>query len=143
MTYEKARAYAIRQVGQIIPLDKETCEELINYTLTLPDHEIESHLLDILGPSDDTFELISTFMDYKRTEDELRKMQQEKQKTKARLVTEPVPKTKTGPAWRKHDEAPKSAPKARLSGNKSSVTTSQLADEKPSNKLSQSQVKKT
>ncbi|QBM88063.1 zinc finger motif-containing protein, C2HC5-type [Metschnikowia aff. pulcherrima] len=143
MTYEKARAYAIRQVGQIIPLDKDTCEELINYTLTLPDHEIESHLLDILGPSDDTFELISTFMDYKRTEDELRKMQQEKQKTKARLVTEPVPKTKTGPAWSKHDEAPKSAPKARLLGNKSSVTTSQLADEKPSNKLSQSQVKKT
>ncbi|OBA16960.1 zf-C2HC5-domain-containing protein [Metschnikowia bicuspidata var. bicuspidata NRRL YB-4993] len=145
MAYEKARAYAISHVGQIIPLDKETCEELVNYTLTLPDYEMETHLLDLLGPSDETFKLISKFMDLKRTEDELSKMQTEKQTSKAaakRGSSEPIPKKSNAPAWSNSEPISSKAPKTRLLKNKIAVTTSQLADMKPSNKLTNSQAKK-
>lgn len=144
MVYEKARAYAISHVGDIIPLDKETCEELVNYTLTLADHEIENHLLDLLGPSDETFKLITKFMELKRTEDQLAKVQQEKkdEKREEKPASEPIPK-KTGlPAWSQNEVPTPKAPKTRLLGNKSSVTTSQLAEVKPSNKISGNQAKK-
>ncbi|GEQ70262.1 hypothetical protein JCM33374_g3938 [Metschnikowia sp. JCM 33374] len=144
MAYDKARAYAISHVGQIIPLDKETCEELVNYTLTLPDHEIESHLLDLLGPSDDSFSLISKFMDLKRTEDDLKKFQQEKQKSKmaTQAPSNPIPQNGTARVWGQSEKPVAKAPKTRLSGNKGSTTTSQLADIKPSNKISSNQAKK-
>lgn len=134
MVYEKVRSYAINAIENILPLEKEMCTEMVNYTLTLPnDQEIEDHFIGLLGHSDDSYKLITTFIQLKHEED------QQKQKK-----TTPVPESKEilKTAWSHDSPIPPKSSKQRLKGNRTSTTISELADAKPSNKLSGQQARK-
>lgn len=137
MSYDSLRKYAIGAVSRILPLDEETCAEMINYTLSLPNNEIESHLLDLLGHSEESYLFISKFVELKRKADDLSSQTDDKSKLKL--------KDPSIPSWgptAKPTNKPKSS-KSRLLGNKTSVTTSELASLKPSNKLSNAQARKS
>lgn len=144
MAYEKLSAYAAKALGQILPLDADTCAEIVSYTLTLPDHEIESHLLDLLGHSDDSYELISSVIRLKREEDDALKS--------ATVLKSPTPNPKeplppkglkeSKQAWNATTAPKPKQTKTRLLGNRTSATISELADLKPSTKISSNQAKK-
>lgn len=137
MSYESLRKYAVGAVTRILPLDEETCAEMINYTLSLPNNEIEGHLLDLLGHSEESYEFISKFIELKEKADDKASQANEKNKLK--------PRDSKVPSWgpdTKPSSKPKSS-KSRLQDNKTSVTTSELASLKPSNKLSNAQAKKS
>lgn len=148
MAYEKLYQYAINAIANILPIDKDLCKEMVTYALSLPsEHELESHFLDLLGPSDDTFSLIHNFKQLKKEEDtkredEERLAQIREEKARAKATANSAVKGKN--AWASSSSSePKKSSDSRLKNNKSSVTTSELADTKPSNKLSASNAKKT
>lgn len=153
MAYDKVRQYAVGAIGDIIPLEKETLLELVNYTLTLPENEIETHLLDLLGHSDDSYRVITTFLQLKGEEDKsLDRQKSRKEQGKDPKEGKALKDLKEGKAlngkgadtktaWAKAASPPKTHG-SRLLGSKGSVT-SELADLKPSNRLSGSQAKKT
>lgn len=137
MSYDSLRKYSIGAVSRILPLDEGTCEEMINYTLSLPNNEIEGHLLDLLGHSEESYEFISKFIELKKKADDEASQTEEKSKLK--------PKDPSIPSWgptAKPTTKPKSS-KSRLLANKTSATISELASLKPSNKLSNAQAKKS
>lgn len=131
-TYDSLRKYAVKAVARILPLDAETCTEMVNYTLTLLNSEIESHLLDLLGHSDESYELISKFTELKRAADDYRMEASSFSK----------PKNSEAPQWGLSAKPPPQKLKARLLNNKTSTTVSELASLKPSNQLTNIQAKK-
>lgn len=150
MVYEKVTSYAVNSIGQILPLEKEMCSEMVKYTLTLPDFEIETHLLDLLGHSEESYKFITNFLQLKKEEDEKTIKDTASKRTKAAKSETPSPipnanatNTKPATAWEKSTSTAPQKNSQRLKNNKDSVTISELADIKPSNKLSGQQVKKT
>lgn len=152
MTYTKLKSYAVPAVAEILPLDNDSCQEMISYTLTLPNNEIQSHFLNLLGESEATFNFIATFMELKSQEDEQASKKSEKsEKSAAKRINKKenpqsiIPsksKVKT-PAWQTPEESkPPKQLKGRLDHNKS-ATTSELIDLKPSNQLTTQQAKKS
>lgn len=146
--YETVSDFGVDAIGKIIPLERETCVEMVKYTLTLPDLEIESHLLDLLGHSEESYKFISEFLQLKKEEDESnsKKLASKQDKAKSK-ASSPNPKSNAKIAnqhapWEKIQRAPQKSSQ-RLEGNKESVTISELAGLKPSNKLSGQQAKKT
>lgn len=133
MSNDKLRAYAVKAVSRILPLDSETCSEMVNYTLTLPNNEIEGHLLDLLGHSEESYEVISKFMELKKDD----------QSDVPKKTEKNPPKSKGIPQWGPGPTVPPTKAKTRLQDNKSSVTVSELSSLKPSNKLSSAQAKKS
>lgn len=59
------KRFAQESIKNIIPLDDDSIDEMIKYTLNhfKSREAISNHLLDILGPSDETFKFVSTFCD--------------------------------------------------------------------------------
>lgn len=59
------KKFAQNSIKNIIPLDDESIDEMIKYTLSnfKSREAISDHLLDILGPSDEAFKFASTFCD--------------------------------------------------------------------------------
>lgn len=145
MAYERLYNYAVNAIADILPIDKDQCKEMVTYALSLPsDHELESHFLDFLGPSDATFSLIHEFKrlkkeDEKKMEDEARLAEIREEKAKERAAAN----NKNGKTAWNNAPVQKPASGSRLKNNKTSVMTSELADSKPSNKLSRATVKKT
>lgn len=136
MSYDSLKKYAVQAVARILPLDSETCLEMVNYTLSLPNDEIESHLLDLLGHSEESYEFISKFMDLKKAADDPKTPSNDKNLNKS--------SKKDGlPQWGPKTKAPAPKNKTRLQNNKTSVTVSELSSLKPSNQLSNSQAKKS
>lgn len=139
MLHEIARNYGIVSIPKILPLDEETCKEIINYTLTLSDHQIESHLLDLLGDSDASLRFISTFLELKKNGDEAVKKEQKRAELNEKKAQEAepkgIPRSKTATAWTSEKPKTKGSSKLRLLNNKDAVTLSELADIKPSNVL--------
>lgn len=132
--YDKARSYAVNAVGNILPLDKETCTEMVNYVLTLPDYEVETHLIELLGHSEETYKLVATLSELKREEDERVEAETKAAEQKLRRAAEnkgpALPVEAPNQAW--SHNAPQKPTKNRLSGNRGLATTSQLADMRPS-----------
>lgn len=150
MVYESVSNYAVNAIGEILPLEKEMCVEMVKYTLTLPDFEIETHLLDLLGHSEESYRFISKFLHLKKEEDE--KISKDLAASNAKVsksqTLSPIPATnakdtKPATAWEKSTSTAPQKSSQRLKNNKDSVTISELADIKPSNKLSNQQAKKT
>lgn len=146
--YENLYKYATDAIAEILPIDKNLCKEMVKYALSLPsDHELESHFLDILGPSDATFDLIRNFKQIKEEEDKkrqdeerLRKMREERAKPSAAAALAPSG-SKGKNAWGAEQEK-RGNSGARLNANKNSVTISELADAKPSGKATKATAKK-
>lgn len=144
MAYDKLYQYAVNAIADILPIDKDLCKEMVTYALSLPsDLELESHFLDLLGTSDDTFSLIHNFKKLRKEEDtkredeaRLAEMREEKARTKAAAN-----KSNGKNAWNTSEAKPASG--TRLKNNRTSVTTSELAETKPSNKLNPIAAKKT
>lgn len=148
MSYTKLRSYAVNAIADILPLDRDTCQEMVNYALTLPsDHETELHFLNLLGESEATRNFLSKFVELK-TEDEVlerAKVARHKRDVKSQSPLNTTAKTsKATNAWLNSPPPKTKAPaKNRLEGNSSSKTTSELFDLKPSNQLSSNQAKKS
>lgn len=53
--------WAISQISQLLPLDEESLQEIINYSLTLSKNESAEHLKNLLGDDPKTLEFISSF----------------------------------------------------------------------------------
>lgn len=53
--------WALPQIAQLLPLDKESLEEIISYTETLPEYEAAEHLRNLLGDSPQALEFITSF----------------------------------------------------------------------------------
>lgn len=154
MTYEKLRSYAVNAIGDILPLEKETISEMVTYTLSLPEYEVETHLLDLLGHSEESYKVITNFNRLRKEEDEatVQKLANDEMKkqedaaakakaTKQALANETT--AKLTKAWTTTPVAPVKTSKSRLLGNKASTTISELASMKPSNRISGQQAKKT
>lgn len=148
--YDNIRIYAVDAISKIIPLEEESITEMVNYTLTLPEYEAETHLLDLLGHSEESYRLITTFLRLKKQDDnaaakaaenEERKKAASEEKKKA-IASSTSSNNLTTP-WSKSPPPQTNSSKSRLLGNKGSTTISELADLKPSNKLSGQQAKKT
>lgn len=133
MSHEKLRKYAVKAISRILPLDSETCSEMVNYTLTLPNSEIESHLLDLLGHSEESYEVISKFMELKKDEGNEESQKPRKESSKSKDL----------PQWGPNSNVLPPKTRARLQNNNTSVTVSELSSIKPSNKLSTAQAKKS
>lgn len=146
MTYDRLIDYAVNAIAQILPLDHDTCLEMIKYALTLPNAEVETHLLDLLGHSEESYKFISRFLELKREEDENNSHQAKSKVKQTSKSSSPIPSitqnVKKNSAW-DHSSQTTTKSNTRLKNNKDSITISELADVKPSNKLSGQQAKKT
>jgi len=154
MAYEKLRSYAVNAIGDIIPLEKEMISEMVTYTLSLPDYEVETHLLDLLGHSEASYKVVTTFLRLKKEEDDaaVQRLANEEKKKKEETAAKAAAtnqalanetKGKLTKAWTSTPTASVQKSKARLLGNKASTTISELADLKPSNRITGQQAKKT
>lgn len=132
--YDKVKRYAVPAVAKIIPLDPELCRQMVDYALTLKsDAQVQTHLLELLGHSEESYKFTTTFITLKREDDE----------TKAKLAPNPVPKAEPKPnAWKNHNvkndklEQVHEKPAAEK-------LVSQLADDRPSEKRRLQQEKKS
>ena len=138
MSLDDLRKDAVNAVGRILPLDFAICAEMVDYTLTLPQDQIEGHLLDLLGHSDESYEFISKFTELKNKTALSQKNQPEKAKPKP-AKSERVPKCDPGAST----ETERTTSRTRLQNNTTSVTVSQLSSLKPSSQLSNAEAKKT
>lgn len=153
MSYVKLRSYAVNAISDILPLDKELLTEMVNYTLTLPDYEIETHLLDLLGHSEDSYKVITSFLRLKKEEEDAasakaiddQKKKQDQHAAESAAIKQKLSSksAKLEAAWQKSPSPAVKTSKSRLLGNKGSTTISELADLKPSNKLAGQLAKKT
>lgn len=154
MDYKQVYEYAPGAISNIVPLDKDLCNELVSYALSLPtDYEIEDHFLNFLGTSDDTFAFVTRFKELKheaeasaKAEEQKAAKRAEKEKAQAKksspFATGSTPLLKKN-AWSHEPEQKPSSGHGRLKGTKTSVMTSELASKKPSNTLNSTQTKKT
>lgn len=135
------KQFARNEIKNIFPLDDESIDEMISYTLgNFKSREaMSNHFLDILGPSDLTFQFISRFTDMifdpKESEKHL--------ETKSTASSSPSPKSETKKVTNKPKTAgirlvktkpviPADMNKGRLSSNsKNGTTTSEMFDLKP------------
>lgn len=154
MAYEKLRSYAVNAIGDILPLEKELISEMVTYTLSLPEYEVENHLLDLLGHSEASYKVITNFNRLRKEEDDaaVQKIASDEKKrmelaaakaaaTKQALANESA--SKLTKAWTTTPDTPAQKSQSRVLGNKTSMTVSELAGAKPSNRLSGQQAKKT
>jgi len=142
----------VNAIGDLIPLDKESCLEIIEYSLSLRnDHEIQNHFLNLLGETPDSMTFMTNFFELKEEEDTLAesaaKKAAKKSSKQANKVIDAIltPKTSRTPpplAWSSETKKHTPQSKGRLEHNSSSTTTSELMDHKPSNQLSTQQVKR-
>lgn len=85
-------------IAEIIPLDPETCNQMIDYALTLKgEAEIRSHFLNLLGESDATDEFLIKFMDIKNTS----KSKSNKGQSISNFAEPPEPKKDVKNPWSK------------------------------------------
>jgi len=155
MKYTKARSFGVNGVGDIIPLDRDSCGELVDFTLSLTsDTAIQNHLLGILGESEISLEFINKFIQLKNDEEAAYAKETKKKAAKAAKAltkTSPIPppsttgkKTSSGPAWSTTVAPAKSQQtKGRLSDNALSKTTSELLDAKPSSQVQPAHAKRS
>lgn len=130
------RKYAVEAIGNIIPLDEASLGEIVDHTLTLKNHEIELHLLDLLGHSDASYEVIRTILD---------SSQPAATSSSSTSMKSPTPSGALSRLPSPWTESPSPAPsgKLRLSKSRDSTTVSELADSKPLNKLTPQQAKRS
>ncbi|CAK7895968.1 RQC trigger complex subunit Rqt4p [[Candida] anglica] len=139
MSINSLKDYSVRAISDILPLDKETCSEMVDYVLTLStDHDIREHFINLLGESDDAVNFIYKFIDTKNEINRAAKISQKKKLEEQRAVAAAKAAKSSGPAWttdsKEKTKVNESSGKARLSTNKTSATTSQLLDIKPPKK---------
>lgn len=53
--------WALSQISQLLPLDEESLQQVLDYSLTLPNDAAAEHLKNILGDSPKALEFISSF----------------------------------------------------------------------------------
>lgn len=133
MSYTKLKSYSANAIGEILPLDRESINEIINFALTLPtDHEIQAHFLNLFGESEDALTFVTKFILLKHEAEE-----------QDRVDSKPPTPLASSTAWG-GSPAPekKKHTKGRLDKSTGSKTVSELLDAKPSNLVSQKQQKK-
>lgn len=144
MNYTKLKSYSANAISNILPVDHETCGELVDYALTLQtDHEIQSHFLNLLGESDETLAFLTKFMALKKeADDSSNKINQMKNKSdKAKKEPVEIPPanmsttTKNHKAWSSPSEYIENQQKGRLQNNRTSKTTSELLELRSSSPL--------
>ncbi|CAN3377403.1 hypothetical protein DIURU_003353 [Diutina rugosa] len=134
MDYPKTKSFSRNALSQLLPLDTESLNEIIDYTLHLGSpHAIESHLLDILGTSDESLSFVTQFLKLKQEEDDAYAKKTSKQRMsltkKPAISNQPV--TKKSPAWKvdSTESQPSRKPLTRVDPKKTASTTSQLMNE--------------
>lgn len=151
MNYTKLKSYSANAISNILPIDRETCGELVDYALTLStDHEIQAHFLNLLGESDETSTFLTKFMILKKEADNSSKPTNVKDLSKTKGESAHIPSSlaigKNHKAWTSTpSESVDQKQKGRLENNKTSKTTSELLDLKspsPVAKQSKSSKKK-
>lgn len=154
MSYSKLRSYSTNAISNILPLDRETCGEMVDYALTLPtDHEMQSHFLNLLGESEESLAFLTKFMNLKEESDREHNIKNEPKKSSNKTNKSLEHKSSSHPqknqadAWTATQNKPKEKTnKGRLQNNDSSKMTSELIDLKPTHvetKPSKSSKKKT
>lgn len=137
------KKYACDSIKNIIPLDDESVNEMINYTLSnyKTRNDISSHLLDILGPSEASFQFVNTFCNMllgssSKHQEEANKPEDMKAVAIGAKKAQSVPKGKiTGVRLVKVKQAPstKSENKGRMANNtRKGTNISEMFDNKPS-----------
>lgn len=146
MDYPKTKSFSRNALSQLLPLDTESLNEILDYTLNLgSSHAVESHLLDILGTSDESLQFVAQFLKLKQEEDDAYAKKTSKQRSlQAKKPAIPAqPATKKLPAWSQSspNNQPSQKPVVRLDPKKTASTTSQLLD-KPQIVLDAKQAKR-
>lgn len=90
-------------IAEIIPLDPESCNQMVNYGLSLPPSEIENHFHTILGESDATTAFLIKFMDIKNHKNT--------PTPKPTNISAPKPTKSSGKAWTQEKPVKQQAPK--------------------------------
>lgn len=135
MKYDKLKRYATKAVADILPLDKETCNQLVDNALVIKqDQEVREYFLGLLGECDDSIPFIERFIELRKEADNEEAKELKKKSTKSdnsNIWVNESPKVKEKKS------------KGRLDNNTTSKNTSELLDNKPSNQLSTKQAKKS
>lgn len=127
---ELLRTFGQNAIQDIIPLDRDSCLELVNYALTLPPAEMELHFLGILGESEISANFITSFMKMRSD------LQKEKVKPKQKILLEPEKKKNPKTAWKEPSSS-------TTKSSTKSTTTSELLDKKPKKEVPSAPKKKT
>ncbi|EGV61748.1 hypothetical protein PSN45_000434 [Yamadazyma tenuis] len=114
-------------IAEIIPLDPESCSQMVEYGLTLPnDSAIQDHFLNILGESDTTSAFLMKFIDVKNS-----LKHKPKVTPSPSSVIEPQPKRDSKNAWSTTKSRETSSSPAPIKPSKRvPITTSELIKEK-------------
>lgn len=112
----KQRLQLAQSLAEIIPLDPETCNQMVDYGMTLKSElEIFEHFSNMLGESDATTDFLMKFMSVKNDK-----------KAKPSLP-EPVKQEKPPKkAWSKPEESAKEIPKVKAKKPTSTITSDLL-----------------
>lgn len=134
----RLKSYAVNFIGNALNFDKQTCQEIVDYSLTLESsQDVQTYFFNLLGETDEVFKFVETYFSLKQED--------EKSSTRARSAKN-IEKTKnpdkSGVWGQSVPEGPKQ-PRGRLAHKNTSTTTSELINIKPSNQLSASQAKKS
>lgn len=78
MVSTKEKVELATAISEIIPLDAETCNQMVDYALTLSSEaEITQHFLDMLGESDASSAFLQRFFEIKRHTNNKKQVRQE------------------------------------------------------------------
>lgn len=137
------KQFARNEIKNIIPLDDESIDEMVQYTLSnfKSREDMSNHFLDILGPSDLTFQFISKFSDMlfgstaiekKQTEPLVKNTSKTTPKPAASKLVSIKPKTSGIRLVKTKPLAAADKSKGRMANNtKGGTTTSEMFDLKP------------
>ncbi|KAG2733481.1 hypothetical protein G9P44_003006 [Scheffersomyces stipitis] len=140
MSFRRLKSYSVNAIADLLPLDRATCEEMVDYAITLTSEaETQNHFLNLVGDSTDALAFIGNFLRMKREEEQEQKEQNErvgKQKPPEIPKSSKISSSSSENVWRATGQATKTAsPKPKVSNltgklnKKTSTTTSQLFGE--------------
>lgn len=134
------KEYAVKAITEIIPLDHETCLEMVDYVLTLTsDVEIQNHFLGFLGEGEKSLSFIHEFISMKNEIQNPKRNQQNSQREKyneTHLVAQKKKERQQSPVWGKGQGAVETKPdrKNTHTVNKLKTTSQLLKSKEPESK---------
>lgn len=146
MSFSKVQSFALATLGNILPLDEESCKEVVNYTLSLPsDYEVQTHYMNLLGDTVVTRDFVRKFLVLKN-EAQARQVhddQKPRKKDDGVIQEQRFNKARDSPAWANDGPSEKSnTTKKAVLAKQVPRTTSEML-EKPVPTPSSQLVKRT
>ncbi|KAK6456582.1 putative zinc finger motif, C2HC5-type-domain-containing protein [Scheffersomyces xylosifermentans] len=127
----KLKSYSVNAIGDLLPLDRESCEEVINYAVSLrTEAEIQTYFMNLLGETTDAFTFIGNFIRMKEDEEKPLRPRKNPENVDITLKPQKVDKVWGGAGQTSSDSQRSKNYSTSKVSSKTSTTTSQLFDNK-------------